>query len=278
MIQLADRSVKRPKGEIHDVLVRVGEFIYPVDFIVLETQPVSNSNHRAQTPVILGRPFLATANAIINCRNGSMRLTFGDMTREMNVFNVDKQPRKTRDQTYEVNFVENNCEEERDDSEDELLFLNELFQNECNHLDVEDPNVRVPFQKGKLDLDIFTFKEPTKSVIHKDIINEPPIDILFEDLFKDELMYLDEPTQDILINGTYPGKSVDLSFEEIYEAELEFLGIQNKEVSKEQSGDGGKFFKEHCGDMRMNHLKQLKLETPKAQRTIQLVSQLSPLK
>ena len=35
-IQLADRSVTRPKGEIHDVLVRVGEFIYPVDFVVLE--------------------------------------------------------------------------------------------------------------------------------------------------------------------------------------------------------------------------------------------------
>jgi len=67
--------VKFPKEKINDVLIRVGEFIYPVDFIVLETQPVSNP--RAQTPVILGRPFLATVNAIINCRNGSMRLTFG---------------------------------------------------------------------------------------------------------------------------------------------------------------------------------------------------------
>ena len=63
-IQLADRSIKVSKGEINDVLIRVGEFIYPVNFIVLETQPLSNSNHRAQTPVILGRPFLATANAI----------------------------------------------------------------------------------------------------------------------------------------------------------------------------------------------------------------------
>ena len=31
-IQLADRSVKVPKGEINDVLIQVGEFIYPVDF------------------------------------------------------------------------------------------------------------------------------------------------------------------------------------------------------------------------------------------------------
>ena len=51
-IQLTDRSVKVPKGEINDVLIWIGEFIYPVDFIVLETQPVSNP--KAQTPVILG--------------------------------------------------------------------------------------------------------------------------------------------------------------------------------------------------------------------------------
>ena len=87
-IQLADRSVKVPKEKIKDVLIRVGEFIYPVDFIVLEIQPVSNP--RAQTLIILGQPFLATANAIINCRNGSMRLTFRDMTREINVFNLRK--------------------------------------------------------------------------------------------------------------------------------------------------------------------------------------------
>ena len=73
-IQLADRSVKVLKEKINDVLIRVEEFIYPDDFIVLETQPVSNP--RAQTPVILGRSFLTTANAIINCRNGTMRLTF----------------------------------------------------------------------------------------------------------------------------------------------------------------------------------------------------------
>ena len=79
-----------PKGKINDVLIRVREFIYPVDFIVLEIQPVSNP--RAQTPIILRRPFLTTANAIINYRNESMRLTFGDMTREVNVFNLEINP------------------------------------------------------------------------------------------------------------------------------------------------------------------------------------------
>ena len=80
---LADRSVKVPRGIIEDVLVQVDKFIYPVDFIILDTQPVKACN---SFPVILGRPFLATSNALINCRNGLMKLSFGNMTLEMNIF------------------------------------------------------------------------------------------------------------------------------------------------------------------------------------------------
>ncbi|KAL5543363.1 hypothetical protein UlMin_007147 [Ulmus minor] len=85
-LQLADRSIKIPKGVIEDVLIKVDKFYFPVDFIVLDTQPVENLN--AQIPVILGRPFLATSNAIINCGNGVLKLSFGNMTFELNVFNV----------------------------------------------------------------------------------------------------------------------------------------------------------------------------------------------
>ena len=77
-LSLADRSVKIPKGIFEDVLVKIDKFYYPVDFVVLDTEPIaSEPNH---VPIILGRPFLATANAIINCRNGVMQLTFGNMT------------------------------------------------------------------------------------------------------------------------------------------------------------------------------------------------------
>jgi hypothetical protein len=51
-LQLADRSVKVPKGIVEDVLIKVGEFIFPVDFIVLDTQPVVDI--KGQIPVILG--------------------------------------------------------------------------------------------------------------------------------------------------------------------------------------------------------------------------------
>ena len=50
-LQLADRSVKISKGEIEDMLIKVGEFIFPVNFIIIETTPVENPGR--QIPVIL---------------------------------------------------------------------------------------------------------------------------------------------------------------------------------------------------------------------------------
>ena len=77
-----------------------------MDFIVLDTQPVANPSN--QIPVILGRPFLATSNALINCRNGVMKLTFGNMTLETNIFNVDKQSDddSVDDDIQEVSMIE----------------------------------------------------------------------------------------------------------------------------------------------------------------------------
>ena len=76
--ELADHSVKIPRGIVKDILVLVDKFYFPVDFIVLDTQPVVNQG--TQFPVILGKPFLVIANAIIHCRGGLMTLSFGNMT------------------------------------------------------------------------------------------------------------------------------------------------------------------------------------------------------
>ena len=69
-LSLANRSIKILKGTIEDVLIQVDRFYYPVDFVVLDIEPIAmGANH---VPIILGRPFFATLNAIINCRNGVM--------------------------------------------------------------------------------------------------------------------------------------------------------------------------------------------------------------
>ena len=102
-VQLADRSVKIPRGIVKDVLVQVDKFCFPVDFVVLDTQPVVNEG--TQFLVILGRPFLATANAIIHCRGGLMTLSFGNMTVNLNIFNVIKGMGDEED-VCEVNMVD----------------------------------------------------------------------------------------------------------------------------------------------------------------------------
>ena len=72
-LSLVDKSIKIPKGTMEDELIQVDKFYYPIDFIVLDTKPiVMGANY---VPIILGRPFLATSNAIINFRNGVMQLT-----------------------------------------------------------------------------------------------------------------------------------------------------------------------------------------------------------
>ena len=63
-LSLVDGPVKIPKGIVEDVLVQVDIFYYPMDFVILDTELVAEGAN--YVPIILGRPFLATSNAIIN--------------------------------------------------------------------------------------------------------------------------------------------------------------------------------------------------------------------
>ena len=89
-LSLADRSIKIPKGTVEYNLIQVDKFYYLVYFVMVDTeQAAAGANY---VPIILGRPFLATSNAIINCRNGVMQLTYGNMTLELNIFHLSKKP------------------------------------------------------------------------------------------------------------------------------------------------------------------------------------------
>ncbi|XP_022024661.1 uncharacterized protein LOC110924996 [Helianthus annuus] len=67
-MQLADRSVKYPRGIVENMLVKIDKFVFPVDFVILDMDEDKN------VPLILGRPFLATVRALIDVCTG--RLTF----------------------------------------------------------------------------------------------------------------------------------------------------------------------------------------------------------
>ncbi|KAK5802863.1 hypothetical protein PVK06_030491 [Gossypium arboreum] len=73
-IQLADKNIRFPRGIIADVIVKIDKFIFLVDFIILDIEENSN------TPLILGRPSLATAKTIIDVGTGELTLWVGDET------------------------------------------------------------------------------------------------------------------------------------------------------------------------------------------------------
>ena len=125
---LADRSIKIPKGTIEDVLIQVDRFYYPVDFVVLDTEPVAvGANH---VPIIMGRPFLSTSNAIINCRNGVMQLTFGNMTLELNIFHLSKRHKHSEeDDCEEVCMIDAILEEQANEQQVQDVLTQEL--SEC---------------------------------------------------------------------------------------------------------------------------------------------------
>ncbi|XP_021854486.1 uncharacterized protein [Spinacia oleracea] len=79
-LQLAVRSVKYPIGKIEDVPLRVGKFVIPVDFVVLDIDEDVN------VPIIR-RPFLATAGAIIDVKQGKITLKVGE---DSLVFDLNK--------------------------------------------------------------------------------------------------------------------------------------------------------------------------------------------
>jgi len=85
-LQLTNHSTRLFRGMVEDVLIKVRKFIFLVDFVILETEVVMNPKN--EIPVILGRPFFATSNALINYRDRKMKFTFRNMTKQLDVFNL----------------------------------------------------------------------------------------------------------------------------------------------------------------------------------------------
>ncbi|XP_073136991.1 uncharacterized protein [Henckelia pumila] len=83
-LQLADRSIKYPRGIIEDVMVKVDKFIFPMDFVVLDMEK------DLDMPIILGKPFLATGKALIDVQKGELLLRVGEEKISFDVFNALK--------------------------------------------------------------------------------------------------------------------------------------------------------------------------------------------
>nr|XP_009777454.1 PREDICTED: uncharacterized protein LOC104227023 [Nicotiana sylvestris] len=80
-LQLADRPLAVSEGIIKDMLVRVGKFIFPADSIILDY--VDDE----EVLIVFGRPFFATGGALIDMREGNLKMRVHD---EEITFNIHK--------------------------------------------------------------------------------------------------------------------------------------------------------------------------------------------
>ena len=110
-LQMADRSMVKPEGVLEDVLVTIGKFVFPVDFIILDMGDDS------QVPLLLRRPFLATGAALINMKKGVLTLRVGE---EVAAFNLIKSMQNTDIDREKYNVV------------DDVYIYNPDVHNDCN--------------------------------------------------------------------------------------------------------------------------------------------------
>ncbi|GJV54551.1 reverse transcriptase domain-containing protein [Tanacetum coccineum] len=196
-VRLADRSFQYPVGIAKNMLVEVGKFTFPADFVILEMEEDS------KVPLILGRPFLHTADAVIRVKQKQLNLGVGT---ERMIFNIDsamKHSYSNDDTCFSIDVIDEILEEDFDALLDEgskilhsiegTLLEEEIFaefdefmamtadENSDSESDTEDP----PFKKITINTD---YKIKTS-------LEEPLMDLELKPLPGNlEYVFLEEPS------------------------------------------------------------------------------------
>ena len=96
-LTLADRYIIYPYGVLEDVLIRVDGLLFLTDFVIIYMLEDS------ETPLLLGRPFLATSNSLIDVSLGELILRFNEENIVFNVFEAMK--RQKNPKCYQINMM-----------------------------------------------------------------------------------------------------------------------------------------------------------------------------
>ncbi|XP_047268096.1 uncharacterized protein LOC124898501 [Capsicum annuum] len=82
---MADRSVKQPVGILHDMLVKVSNFVFPAYFVILDCEV------GFEVPIIFGRRFLSTRSVLIDLRVNELLFRMNDEVAQFDVGKLMKQ-------------------------------------------------------------------------------------------------------------------------------------------------------------------------------------------
>ncbi|GJZ69327.1 reverse transcriptase domain-containing protein [Tanacetum coccineum] len=197
-VRLADSSFhNKPVGIAENMLVEVGKFTFPVDFVILEMEEDS------KVPFILGRPFLHTADVVIRVKQKQLNLGVGT---ERMIFNIDsamKHSYSKYDTCFSIDVIDEIFEEYFDALLDEgrkilysiegTLLEEEIFfefdefmaMNAGENFKSESDTEEQPFKKITINTD---YKIKTS-------LEEPPTDLKFQPLPDNlEYVFLEEPS------------------------------------------------------------------------------------
>ncbi|GJY61968.1 putative reverse transcriptase domain-containing protein [Tanacetum coccineum] len=162
-VELADRTVKYPKGIAENVLVGIGKFVFPVDFIILDMP------EDVKVPLILGRPFLSTAHAKIDVFKRKITLRVGD---EKIIFKSVKPASSLIKRVYMLSLRERMELDLEARLMGETLVLNRsLDPLYGDYIELNDFNVLLELRRDQVDDFMPTIKEG-------EVIDEPMIDII----------------------------------------------------------------------------------------------------
>ena len=150
-LQMADRTLAHPKGILEYVLIKVGKFVFPVDFVVI------NIEEDKQVPLLLGRPFLATGAALIDVKERELTLRVGDEAMHFNLNHSLKQPELSN---LDCEIVEIKIPVSSELTSD-CNFQNSMNENEneMNFQYLKDLEVEILNSKFKLKDSIFSVGE-----------------------------------------------------------------------------------------------------------------------
>ena len=122
-LQMAYRSMAQPEGVLEDVLVKVGKFIFPVDFVIMKME------EDTQVPLLLGRPFLATGAALIDVQKGELTLRVRNEAVHFNLkksltrYDVDEENYMVVDNISPISFeLKSDCNIQHSINENEMNF------------------------------------------------------------------------------------------------------------------------------------------------------------
>nr|GFA45059.1 reverse transcriptase domain-containing protein [Tanacetum cinerariifolium] len=105
VLELADRTISKPTGVAENVFVKVGKFYFPADFVILDF--VADP----RVPLILGRPFLSTAHALIDVYEGEITLRHDDQSLTLKCGDIPSISYNNLESLNKVDLIDATCEE-----------------------------------------------------------------------------------------------------------------------------------------------------------------------